>query len=69
MRGRGDQTGGTERSSEQGAGHLITERVLLHACHRLAGNLPSSSVCACAIVVSARHAGPADRPTGHPSCG
>lgn len=47
MRGRGDQTGGTERSSEQGAGHLITERVLLHACHRLAGSLPSPLVCAC----------------------
>lgn len=32
---KGDQTGGTQRSSEQGVGHLITERVLLRACHKL----------------------------------
>lgn len=37
-RERGGQTVGTERASKQRAGHLITERVLLHACHRLTGS-------------------------------
>lgn len=39
-RERGGQTVGTERASKQRAGHLITERVLLHACHRLTGSPP-----------------------------
>lgn len=69
MRGRGDQTGGTQRSSEQGAGHLITERVLLHACHRLAGSLPSPVGLRMHPSGASRHVGPADRPAGHPSCG
>lgn len=46
-RERKGQTVGTERASEQRAGHLITERVLLHACHRLTGSCLSLSGCAC----------------------
>lgn len=43
----GSQTVRTERSSKQRAGHLITERVLLHACHRLTGSPLSPLDCAC----------------------
>ena len=43
---RQGQTVGTERASKQRAGHLITERVLLHACHRLTGSPLSLLGCA-----------------------
>lgn len=45
--GGGGQTVGTERSSKQRAGHLITERVLLQACNRLTGSPLSPLDCAC----------------------
>lgn len=62
MRGRGDQTVGTERASKYRAGHLITERVLLHACNRLTGSPPSLLGLYMHSMAQARH----DGLTGHP---
>lgn len=62
MRGRGDQTVGTERASKYRAGHLITERVLLHACNRLTGSPPSLLGLYMHSMAEARHVGV----TGHP---
>lgn len=62
MRGRGDQTVGTERASKYRAGHLITERVLLHACNRLTGSPPSLLGLYMHSMAQARHVGL----TGHP---